>query len=89
MSTWLLQLMLMAQADPAAAAGGVAATPIFRMVHIYWYIVPLVIVISLVYSASRHEEWRRIWMQSLRLAGAILGILLVTTIILLLINTQV
>jgi len=55
----------------------------------YGFLFPLVIVISLVYSASRHEEWSKIWWQSLRLCGAILGILLVTTIILLLINTQV
>jgi hypothetical protein len=55
----------------------------------YWFLLPLVVAISLVYSASRHEEWSRIWWQSLRLSGAILGILLVTTVILLLINTQV
>ena len=55
----------------------------------YLFIFPLVAAISLVYSASRHESWPRIWWQSLRLCGAIFGILLVTTIILLLINTQV
>jgi hypothetical protein len=55
----------------------------------YVFISPLVAAISLVYSASRHESWPRIWWQSLRLCGAIFGILIVTTIILLLINTQV
>jgi hypothetical protein len=55
----------------------------------YAFILPLVAAISLVYSASRHESWPRIWWQSLRLCGAIFGILLITTIILLLINTQV
>jgi hypothetical protein len=55
----------------------------------YWSLLPLVIAISLVYSASRYEEWPKILWQSLRLCGAIFGILLVTTIILLLINTQV
>jgi hypothetical protein len=55
----------------------------------YVFIFPLVAAISLVYSASRHESWPRIWWQSLRLCGAIFGILLITTIILLLINTQV
>ena len=55
----------------------------------YWTLLPLVAAISLVYSASRHESWSKIGWQSLRLGGAILGILLVTTILLLLINTQV
>jgi hypothetical protein len=58
------------------------------MIH-YTFILPLVASISLVYSASRHEEWSRIIPQSLRLCGAILGILLATTLVLLLINTQV
>jgi uncharacterized membrane protein len=55
----------------------------------YWFLLPLVLAISLVYSASRHEAWSRIGWQTLRLCGAIFGILLVTTILLLLINTQV
>ncbi len=73
-------LYLMAQVDPAAAP---------RSVLVYWFLPPLVVAISLVYSASRHEEWPRIWWQSLRLCGAIFGILLATTLVLLLINTQV
>jgi len=55
----------------------------------YGFVFPLVLAISLVYSASRHESWSRIWWQTLRLCGAIFGILLVTTLVLLLINTQV
>jgi hypothetical protein len=55
----------------------------------YGFLLPLVVAISLVYSASRYESWSKIWWQSLRLCGAIFGILLVTTILLLLINTQV
>ena len=62
---------------------------ILASIHIYWLILPLVIGISLVYSASRHEEWRRIWFHALRLCTWILGILVLTTAILLLINTQV
>ena len=62
---------------------------IFGTIHIYWFILPLVVAISLVYSASRHESWRRIWLHSLRLCTWILGILVLTTAILLLINTQV
>ena len=55
----------------------------------YWFALPLVIAMSCVYSASRHESWRRIVGQSLRLTGMILGLLIAATAILLLINTQV
>jgi hypothetical protein len=58
-------------------------------VHIYWLILPLVIAISLVYSASRHEAWPRIWWHAVRLSLWIMGILVAATAILLLINTQV
>ena len=43
---------------------------IFRMFHIYWYVLPLVVAISLVYCASRHESWRRIWVHAFRLCVA-------------------
>ena len=55
----------------------------------YWTLLPLVAAISLVYSASRYEAWPKIAWQAVRLGGAIAGILLVTTAVLLLINTQV
>jgi hypothetical protein len=58
-------------------------------VHIYWLILPLVVAISLVYSASRHEAWSRIWSHAFRLSLWILGILVTATALLLLINTQV
>jgi hypothetical protein len=62
------------------------------MVHTYWFVLPLlplVVAISLVYSASRHESWPRIWSHAFKLGGWILGILALTTAILLLVNTQV
>jgi hypothetical protein len=62
---------------------------IFRALNIYCYVLPLVVAISLVYAASRHESWRLIWSHAARLCGLILGILLLTTFVLLLINTQV
>jgi hypothetical protein len=62
---------------------------VFGMVHVYWFVVPLVVAISLVYAASRHESWPRIWWHALKLCGWILGILALTTALLLLINTQV
>lgn len=54
----------------------------------YYFVVPLVLAISLVYSATRHESWRRIWHHAFRLSGTILAILVVATLLLLLINTQ-
>jgi len=61
----------------------------FNPSNVYWLILPLVVAISLVYSASRHESWQRIWIHSFRLCLWILGILVGTTAVLLLINTQV
>ncbi len=55
----------------------------------YWFVLPLVIAMSCVYSASRHESWAKISVQSLRLSGMILGILFLAMGLLLLINTQV
>ncbi len=55
----------------------------------YWFVLPLVIAMSCVYSASRHESWSKIAGQSLRLSGMILGILFLAMAVLLLINTQV
>jgi hypothetical protein len=62
---------------------------ILRMLNVYWFVLPLVIVVSLVYAASRHEKWNRIWSHAARLCMVILGILAITTVLLLLINTQV
>jgi hypothetical protein len=56
---------------------------------IYLYVLPLVVAISLVYAASRHEAWRRILPHAARLCATILAILVITTLVLLAINTQV
>jgi hypothetical protein len=58
-------------------------------VQVYWLVLPLVGAISVVYSASRHESWPRIWAQSIRLCCWILALLVAATGVLLLINTQV
>jgi hypothetical protein len=58
-------------------------------IHVYWFVLPLVVAISLVYSASRHEAWPKIWGHALRLCTWILGLMVLTTALLLLINTQV
>ncbi len=56
---------------------------------IYWFFLPLALAVSLVYAASRHEDWRRIGQHALRLFATILTLMIVMTIVLLLINTQV
>jgi hypothetical protein len=57
--------------------------------QVYWLVLPLVCAISVVYCASRHESWRRIWLHSVRLGLWILALLAAATGLLLLINTQV
>lgn len=58
-------------------------------VHVYWFVIPLVLAISLVYAASRHESWRRIFGQAARLSGMMFTVLLVTTAILLVVNSLI
>lgn len=57
--------------------------------QVYWLVLPLAIAISLVWSASRHEAWGRIWTHALRLGAWILGVLAVATGVLLFINIWV
>ena len=56
--------------------------------NIYWYVIPLAAAISLVYSATRHEAWPLIWRRAGRLFATILGLMVLSSAILLLINTQ-
>jgi hypothetical protein len=60
-----------------------------NMINVYWFVPPLAASIALVYAASRHESWHRIWGHAARLCLMILGILVATTLLLLVINTQV
>ena len=50
---------------------------------VYWLLLPLVAVVSLVYSATRHEEWPLICRRAARLAVLILGFMLLILAILL------
>ncbi|WP_235963856.1 hypothetical protein [Tautonia rosea] len=59
------------------------------LINAYWFAPPLILVISLVYAASRHEAWPLIFRHATRLFLMITGILALVTIILLVINTQV
>jgi hypothetical protein len=56
--------------------------------NIYWFVLPLVVAISLVYTASRYESWPVIWARSARLCLWSLAALIGTSAILLLVNTQ-
>jgi hypothetical protein len=55
----------------------------------YLYILPLAGAISLVYAASRHEDWSRIWKRAARVCPMILVLLFVTTLVLYWINSFV
>jgi hypothetical protein len=39
---------------------------IFSAIGIYWHLPVLIVVISLVYSATRFEEWRNILVEAVR-----------------------
>jgi hypothetical protein len=66
-----------------------APIAVLGMMNAYWFAPPLILVISLVYAASRHESWPLIFRHATRLFFMIGGILAFVTVILLLINTQV
>lgn len=59
------------------------------LANVYWFVPPLVVAISLVYAASRHEAWPLIWKHAGRLSAMILGIMLAAMVVLLLINSQI
>lgn len=55
----------------------------------YLYIIPLAIAISLVYSASRHEDWPRILKRAARVGPMILIMLFITNLVLFFVNSFV
>lgn len=48
----------------------------------YWHVLPLVIVVSIVYSATRHEQWALIWRRAVRLTAFILVFMAATLAVL-------
>jgi hypothetical protein len=48
----------------------------------YWHLLPLVIVVSVVYSATRHERWELIWRRAIRLTVFILMFMATTLAVL-------
>jgi hypothetical protein len=45
-------------------------------ISIYWQLLPLLVVISLVYSATRHDDWPSILREAFRWGYRMLGFLL-------------
>lgn len=55
-------------------------------INVYWFVLPLAIAISLVYASSRHECWKRIAWHAGRLCATILGLMAVTTVLIVLLH---
>lgn len=55
---------------------------LLAQVNLMWYAVPLVLVISLVYSATHHEAMRPILAHSVRLGLMIIGFMLAIMVVL-------
>lgn len=51
-----------------------------------WYFLPLVLAVSLVYGATRAEEWPDVWNESLRFGAWLVGVLAVIFGVLLLLS---
>lgn len=51
-----------------------------------WYAMPLIVTVSLVYSATRHEEMPEILRRALRMGGLILGVMAAIFVVLLLVS---
>lgn len=51
------------------------------MLHEIWYAIPLLVSISLVYAATRHEPMRDIFRGSLRIAACFGGFLVVALLL--------
>jgi hypothetical protein len=55
-------------------------------IHDFWYALPLVIVVSLVYSATRHEQMAPILAHAFRIGIWIVGFMVIVFLVLLLIS---
>jgi hypothetical protein len=52
----------------------------------FWYALPLIVVVSLVYAATRHEEMRPILEHSVRIGVWIVGFMVCVFVVLLLMD---
>jgi hypothetical protein len=55
---------------------------VLKPASVYWHLLPLIVVVSLVYSATRHEQWSLIWWRAFRLTFFILVFMAITVAIL-------
>ena len=55
---------------------------VFAMFNRMWYSVPLIVVISLVYAATRHEVLQPILQHALRFGMSIIGFMIIVFIVL-------
>jgi hypothetical protein len=53
------------------------------MMSIYWHLPLMLLVISLVYSATRHEEWDEILGEAFRWGIRMFGFMLIVAVVLL------
>ena len=58
-------------------------------VNQFWYALPLIVSISLVYAATRHEHMRPILGHAVRVGGWIIGFLVIVFVLLFWMNRQV
>lgn len=59
------------------------------MINQMWFAVPLIVVISLVYAATRHETMPAILSHAVRLGGWITGFMAVVFVILLILSARI
>jgi hypothetical protein len=55
---------------------------LFAAASIYWHLPVLIVVISLVYSATRFEDWRHIWREAVRWGLRLTAFLFVIVVVL-------
>lgn len=48
----------------------------------FWYALPLIVTVSLVYAATRHEDMQPILQHAVRVAGWIVGFMVVVFVVL-------
>ena len=53
----------------------------------FWFVIPMVIAVSLAYSATRHEDTRTIFRSAFKFGSWLLGFMLVILLILIWIST--
>jgi accessory gene regulator protein AgrB len=55
-------------------------------VHIFWYLLPLAVAVSLVYAATRHEAMGPILKHAVGCGAWIVGLMVLATVVLFLIS---